>query len=99
MHNTADVAAETADVLIAASDLPEDELHRALYVFSRMANRTADYTPTERELFHSVARLLARVRDIQERNEKRLRKMDRYASLRTHPAPDPEFDRIIASNF
>lgn len=99
---TNDVAAETADLLIATGGLPTESLHMMLTVFAGLANKCDGYSPYERDLFHSVARLLARVRDIRERRHKALCRAGRQARLQatsgTNAELREEFDAIVGTN-
>jgi fructoselysine-6-P-deglycase FrlB-like protein len=92
-------AAEAADVLLAADGLPTESLLMMMSVFARMANKCDGYSAAERELFHSVARLLARVRDIHAERWQALKRADRQTQLRQNSTTNAdlraEFDSLV----
>ena len=73
---TSHIAAETSDVILAADALPGDSLAVMLQVFAGQAGNRAN-TGAEREMFHSLARLLAAIRDNHESDWQALKRSAR----------------------
>lgn len=80
------VAAETADIVLAADALPEKSLNAMLYVFDAQARATDRNNRAEREMFHAVTRLLAAVRDVRGREWEALKREIRLPRG-TEPTP------------
>jgi hypothetical protein len=85
----------------AGQALSPDRLQELLIVFSGMGER--DYLDrTQRSMFNAVANLLARVRDIQARRYRELRRADRQIILlkdsKTNEALRAEFDALTSAN-
>lgn len=89
-------AGETADVLLAASTLESREIDTLVHLFNGQANAATNSTD-EREMFHAITRLLARIRDVNAENERNLNRVERTALAHAGPGPDlDEFDEIVA---
>lgn len=92
-------AQETTDVLIAADGLPTDSLMVMISAYANLANNQANYTPAERELHHSILRLLCRVRDIHAERWRALKRADNQAKLlkdsTTNAALKDAFDSLV----
>lgn len=89
-------ASETADVLLAAAALDRRELDTLIHLFNGQANADTN-SDDEREAFHAITRLLARIRDVNTENERNLNRVERIALAHAGPGPDiDDFDGIVA---
>lgn len=91
------IATEMANVALAADALDTTSLDVLIQVHARQADNYAGTDPAVAEMFHSVCRLLARVRDVNAERQKALRRANRRIALTMPRNAETEISRDFAA--
>jgi hypothetical protein len=91
-----DAQREATELFLLLAGMPEEDRDWLIQLLYRASNRPEVYGEQICAVWNRLSNLAQEIRKQEHMREKRLARMDRHASLRARPAPDPEFDRIVS---